>query len=554
VARATPPAAQTTPPAAKTGAPPKATPGPADEPEVEEVKSSMTAEVAEVPRMQGGPMVDPSAWFSESGPHEAGAPSDARPLPPPPVSARRDSLKPMAIPPLTLEEPIEGETPAPGRLPGSEGGDSLTPPFGIREPGMGRGRSPLVEEPTRPSTPARKTAAGVRGSTPKSTATVPAQPPGDAKAADPDATPPAGVRLPPAGTTPPVTQTPMPATRTPEPAMRTPEPATARASISKPNPLVPASATPPVTAAPTAATRMGVAPSAAIPAAAAQPAAPSPVIAPRAQPSAPTDEMEAAPTTPLIPETSAALLPPPPAPTTPPEPVPRALRDPDMLAPAAMRTRPRPVVLAAAGGVVLLLLLLGLTFGLRHRSGPRAPETPRAPVVATPTPSPAPPAPAAPSEPPPSEPTPAPAAETAPPVAPSAPAAAEAPHTRRTLGGKKVVLEYDPKPTSPAPPEAQANTPKGEDPAIVAKARDAYHRGNVRLFAGDAQGAIGLYHEALHVYPGYVAGYRGLGLAYEAAGKPADALQAFRTYVRTVPNANDVSLVKKRIDRLEAAQ
>jgi len=71
--------------------------------------------------------------------------------------------------------------------------------------------------------------------------------------------------------------------------------------------------------------------------------------------------------------------------------------------------------------------------------------------------------------------------------------------------------------------------------------------------SGDAEGAIGLYHEALQVYPGYVAGYRGLGLAYEAAGKSADALQAFRTYVRTVPNANDVALVKKRIDRLEAA-
>jgi tetratricopeptide (TPR) repeat protein len=128
----------------------------------------------------------------------------------------------------------------------------------------------------------------------------------------------------------------------------------------------------------------------------------------------------------------------------------------------------------------------------------------------------------------------------------------EPPRARHTLGGKKVVLEYDPKPTSPAPPTAQAPTPSGEDPGVVARARDTYHRGNIRLFAGDADGAIALYRDALKIYPGYVAGYRGLGLAYEAAGKSDEALRSFRTYVRTVPNANDVSLIKKRIDRLDA--
>ena len=134
-----------------------------------------------------------------------------------------------------------------------------------------------------------------------------------------------------------------------------------------------------------------------------------------------------------------------------------------------------------------------------------------------------------------------------------APAAPVAPRPKRTLGGKKVVLEYDPKPTSPTPPPAQVPTPMGEDPATVARAREAYHKGNVKLFAGDDKGAIDLYRESLKIYPGYVAGYRGLGLAYEEAGQKDDALKAFHTYVRTVPSANDTPIIRRRIEHLESA-
>ncbi len=88
----------------------------------------------------------------------------------------------------------------------------------------------------------------------------------------------------------------------------------------------------------------------------------------------------------------------------------------------------------------------------------------------------------------------------------------------------------------------------------MARAREAYHKGNVKLFAGDDEGAITLYRESLKIYPGYVAGYRGLGLAFEEAGKTADALKAFHTYVRTVPNAVDASIIRKRIDHLESAK
>ena len=54
------------------------------------------------------------------------------------------------------------------------------------------------------------------------------------------------------------------------------------------------------------------------------------------------------------------------------------------------------------------------------------------------------------------------------------------------------------------------------------------------------------------MYPGYVGGYRGLGLAYAQLGDKARALQALKTYVAAVPGAKDVPLLKKRIARLES--
>jgi len=105
---------------------------------------------------------------------------------------------------------------------------------------------------------------------------------------------------------------------------------------------------------------------------------------------------------------------------------------------------------------------------------------------------------------------------------------------------KKVVLEYD-HPSEPAPPS---------DDAAVAKARASYTSGNQRLFAGDPDGAIHYYRQALADYPGYVAGYRGLGLAFAQEGDKPKALQALRSYVAAVPNAKDVALIKARIARL----
>lgn len=210
--------------------------------------------------------------------------------------------------------------------------------------------------------------------------------------------------------------------------------------------------------------------------------------------------------------------------------------------------------LGAAGLFGVLVLSLALSKGKPKPPPPRAhaaSPAPAPPTTPTPTPvKPAPPVPAAAAPP-----APAPTAAPPPTEAPSEAAADSAPigepphhHNRHLLGGKKVVLEYDPKPADPKPAD---RAPVGEDPGVVARARRAYHHGNQRLFSGDDAGAIAAYREALRIYPGYVAGYRGLGLAYEEKGDKQQALEALRTYVRTVPTAKDVALIQKRIDHLE---
>lgn len=141
-----------------------------------------------------------------------------------------------------------------------------------------------------------------------------------------------------------------------------------------------------------------------------------------------------------------------------------------------------------------------------------------------------------------------PAVAPAPPLEPPPAEAAPRPHHARLLGGRKVVLEYDTHPSAPAPPPPP---PAGVDESALNRARDTYQRGNSYLFAGRTADAIAAYREAIKLYPGYVAGYRGLGLAYAELGNAAEALTALRLYVATVPDARDVPMLKRRIQRLE---
>ncbi len=135
-----------------------------------------------------------------------------------------------------------------------------------------------------------------------------------------------------------------------------------------------------------------------------------------------------------------------------------------------------------------------------------------------------------------------------PPPASSAPANRPGPRPAKQLGGKKLVVEYIERESEVPAPGLVAKA--AEDPAI-GRARSAYLSGNQKLFTGDAESAIRAYRQALTLYPGYVGGYRGLGLAYAQLGDTPKALDAFKTYVTAVPNAKDIALIRKRIARLQ---
>jgi hypothetical protein len=227
-------------------------------------------------------------------------------------------------------------------------------------------------------------------------------------------------------------------------------------------------------------------------------------------------------------------------------------------APGAAPSRRRLLWIAAAsvcvaGAIVLVVLdRTGSAPGLVVER-----PVPRRAVVSEPPPPPpqeavttdqtaAAPEPVAAAAPPPAEPAPPeppPAREVSPTRAP-----APRPVRRRRAAIKPLIVEYNDRHNESELPGIIAQ--RSEDPA-VAQARASYLSGNQKLFAGDIDAAIAAYREALTLYPGYVGGYRGLGLAYAQRGDTQKALDAFKTYVATVPGAKDVALIKKRIARLQ---
>ena len=518
----------------------------------------VVAAVAQVPQMSDGDMVDPSAWFagdvSEVVPPEKAPPLPAPPLPPPAKSApiiestrpaRADttgaaplppppSLPTLEAEPFEIEAPGSEKTPAIGTLmPEARPQDSAPIAVG-REPSQ-RTPTPAREPSQKIATDGKKSAASIRGADPQTPPPSAAPPRGDMPS------PATSIGKPP---TAPLRSTVMgrPAAETPR-AAEAPTPA-------RPTPTATPTPKPVRAAEPVAAAVSLLPPSAPSVSSSTKERADSTPVKAHAAVNAPTATVER--------EVSAEALPPPPsaarADTTAETMQPETTR-----LPLAIPRRLLFIVGGAAAGVIVLVLLVvaAMSHGPKKPSAVTPPKlTVPAPIAKAPTPTPTTP-PTAPvvESPKPTAPAPIAVAPETPPATPEpteAPVAPPPPRPRRTLGGKKVVLEYDPKPTSPVPPPPQVATPMGEDPATVARAREAYHKGNVKLFAGDSAGAIALYRESLKIYPGYVAGYRGLGLGYEAAGNNDEALKAFHTYVRTVPSANDTPIIRRRIDRLES--
>jgi tetratricopeptide (TPR) repeat protein len=131
-------------------------------------------------------------------------------------------------------------------------------------------------------------------------------------------------------------------------------------------------------------------------------------------------------------------------------------------------------------------------------------------------------------------------------ASPAAHAPTPAPKPRPRV--HKVVVDYD----TPRHKAAKAAlAPQPEDEVALSKARAAYDSGNQSLFGGDPSAAIQSYEQSLAAYPGYAAGYRGLGLAYAQQGDKAKALHAFHTYLAMAPAAKDVALIQKRVSMLQ---
>ena len=214
------------------------------------------------------------------------------------------------------------------------------------------------------------------------------------------------------------------------------------------------------------------------------------------------------------------------------EPVPSLAR-PSIFAPLLPLLRNRGVVIGIAAAAVLAIVVVAI--GSHDSKQPQAdvaatkPEPTVAaaamPMHATPSHAGATSAPA----------TPVAAVETVP--SPKVPAKVA---MRRISRSKRpVVVDYDKKPSSAL-----------DDDQALAQARAVYAIGNQHLFAGEGQEAVTAYRKALEIYPGYAAGYRGLGLAFAQLDDKPSALAAFKTYVKLAPTAKDVALIQKRIRSL----
>jgi hypothetical protein len=152
-------------------------------------------------------------------------------------------------------------------------------------------------------------------------------------------------------------------------------------------------------------------------------------------------------------------------------------------------------------------LALAATFVLRGKPAP-AVAPPPAPVAAEVTP-PAPPAPAAPPE-----------------ASPQVEIALDPAHAEAT----RTTEEGKPAEEPRRPRRERADAPSGGS---------AVQRGNALLKAGNPAGAAAAFEEAARANADDPAAQRGLGLAYEQAGKTAEAMVAFKRYLQLSTRSRD---------------
>jgi serine/threonine-protein kinase len=160
-----------------------------------------------------------------------------------------------------------------------------------------------------------------------------------------------------------------------------------------------------------------------------------------------------------------------------------------------------------------------------------------APVVSAAAASPEPPPPAAPV----AEVIPEAKPETAKPSKPAARAGRTDPPAATTRPKREATIPA-PAPTVPATPA----TPPVSAASLVTKAQD-------ELVQGHMNAAQALYEQATKADPQNAAAFRGLGLVNERLGKNSAALKAMRRAISISPNDPKNTLLREKIQRLEAA-
>lgn len=110
-----------------------------------------------------------------------------------------------------------------------------------------------------------------------------------------------------------------------------------------------------------------------------------------------------------------------------------------------------------------------------------------------------------------------------------------------------------PKATPPALPRIVEAAPDVRGPVLDrAKAEADTERGTQALLKGYLPEAIEAFRAATQAAPNFAPAWRGLGLANERMGRRAEAIEAFRRYLRYAPQGAESEVVRTRLARLEA--
>ncbi|MGE3761554.1 MAG: protein kinase [Kofleriaceae bacterium] len=102
--------------------------------------------------------------------------------------------------------------------------------------------------------------------------------------------------------------------------------------------------------------------------------------------------------------------------------------------------------------------------------------------------------------------------------------------------------------TETSPPDDEDESSDASDGA---DAKSLYEEGSQAHMSGNLKAAEAAYKRAIKVNKSYAPAHRGLGILYQGTGNTKKAIEAFKTYLRLVPNAKDSGSVRNRLEQLQ---